>query len=38
MMRTYVEGLVRQEGRPSDVGEILKGGYEALPTCLAAVD
>jgi hypothetical protein len=32
-LRAYVEELSRREGRPSDVGELLKGGYEALPPC-----
>ena len=34
LLRGYVEGLSRQEGRPSDVSELLKDGYEALPRCL----
>jgi hypothetical protein len=37
-MRAYVESLLRREGRPSDVGELLQGGYEALPRCLAEAD
>ena len=33
-MRSYVEELSRREGKPSDVDELLKDGYEALPRCL----
>jgi hypothetical protein len=33
-MRGYIEELSRREGKPSDVGELLKDGYEALPRCL----
>jgi hypothetical protein len=35
-LRAYVERLSRREGQPSDVGELLKDGYEALPRCLPA--
>ena len=35
LLRDYVEELSRREGKPSDVGELLKDGYEALPRCLA---
>ncbi len=34
LLRGYVEELSRREGKPSDVGELLKDGYEALPRCL----
>lgn len=34
LLRGYVEELSRQQGRPSDVSELLKDGYEALPRCL----
>jgi hypothetical protein len=33
-MRGYIEELSRRQGKPSDVGELLKDGYEALPRCL----
>jgi mono/diheme cytochrome c family protein len=35
-LRAYVEALSRDEGQPSDVAELLKAGYEALPRCLPA--
>jgi len=34
LMRQYLEGLVARGGRSSDVNELLKDGYEALPRCL----
>jgi len=34
LLREYVEGLVVRDGRSSDVKELLKDGYEALPQCL----
>jgi hypothetical protein len=37
-LRAYLEGLSRREGKPSDVAELLKGGYEALPRCVPAAD
>jgi hypothetical protein len=37
-LRAYVEGLSRQEGQPSEVGDLLKAGYEALPRCLPAAN
>lgn len=37
-LRDYVERLSRKEGRPGDVGELLKDGYEALPPCLPAAN
>ena len=33
-MRGYIEELSRREGKPSDVGGLLKDDYEALPRCL----
>jgi hypothetical protein len=33
-MRGYIEELSRREGKPSDVGGLLKDGYEALPRCI----
>ena len=36
LLRAYVEGLVRDEGRTRTVAELLKEGYEALPRCLSA--
>jgi hypothetical protein len=33
-LRETVEALVREQGRATDVGELLKDGYEALPRCL----
>jgi hypothetical protein len=36
LLRAYLEGVSRREGRPSDVDELVKEGYEALPTCLPA--
>ena len=38
LLRAYVEGLSRREGRPSTVAELLKDGYEALPRCLPAAE
>jgi hypothetical protein len=38
MLRTYVEGLSRQQGQPSTFAELLKDGYEALPGCLPAAN
>jgi hypothetical protein len=35
MMRRYLEGLVARDGGSSDVNELLRDGYEALPQCLA---
>jgi hypothetical protein len=35
-LRAYLEGLSRRDGQPTDVGELLKAGYEALPGCLPA--
>ena len=35
-LRAYLEGLSRREGRRSDVAELVKDGYEALPACLPA--
>ena len=34
LLRDYVRELAQQGGRPSDVDELLKDGYEALPRCL----
>jgi len=34
LLRSYVETLVRQDGRSTNVDELLKEGYEALPGCL----
>jgi hypothetical protein len=34
LLRSYVEELSRREGKPSDVDELLKDGYEALPRCI----
>ena len=34
LLRGYVEELTRREGKSSDVDELLKDGYEALPRCL----
>lgn len=33
-LRNYVEGLVSAQGRSTQLGELLKDGYEALPSCL----
>ena len=37
-LRGYVERLSRTEGMPSDLGDLLKDGYEALPQCLPAAN
>jgi len=37
LLRNYVKKLSRQEGRPTNVDELLKDGYEALPACLPAL-
>jgi hypothetical protein len=37
-MRSYAEGLARQQGLPSDAAALLESGYEALPACLPAAD
>ena len=34
LMRQYLDGLVAQGGRSSEINELLKDGYEALPQCL----
>jgi hypothetical protein len=34
LLRSHVEALARQDGRPTNVEELLKEGYEALPSCL----
>ena len=33
-LREYLAELSRRDGRPSDAGELLRDGYEALPRCL----
>jgi hypothetical protein len=33
-LRAYIEGLVVQDGRPADLVELVKDGYESLPGCL----
>jgi hypothetical protein len=33
-LRAYIEGLVVQDGRPADMVELVKDGYESLPRCL----
>ena len=35
LMRQHLEGLLVRDGGSSDVDELLKNGYEALPQCLA---
>ena len=34
LLRSHVEALARQDGLPTNVEELLKEGYEALPSCL----
>ena len=38
LLRTYLESISRQQGQPSNVSELLKDGYEALPRCLPAAN
>jgi hypothetical protein len=37
-MRSYVEGLARHQGLPSEAAALLESGYEALPACLLSAD
>jgi hypothetical protein len=38
LLRAHLEELSRQEGHSSDVAELVKDGYEALPQCLPTAD
>jgi hypothetical protein len=33
-MRAHIENLMREQGRPTEMAELLKDGYETLPGCL----